>query len=131
MLPQGIAGWTVAAAGLLLIALRAYGAWRPRTWAEWTERQFVHAWELRVLGALLLAAALILAILAEFPQGLLRWIFPVVIAATGLLGTGLLLLQNHVRHLVLATAEGSDAGIRVGSVLVILLGLLMIALAVF
>lgn len=126
-LPQGIIGWGVFAVGLLIVTYRVRGIDNPRGWIEWIERQFTYAVNLRFLGGIMLAFALALGYFGGFPQDALGWIFAVSMLIIAVVATGLLLMQNHLRHIVFATAESSDAMIRSMSVIIVLIGLGLMA----
>lgn len=116
-LPQGIMGWTVFATGLLLTLYRVHGIDAPRPWVESVERQFTYIINLRFLGGILLAAAIVLGYFGGRSETLLGLLFMLCIAILALLGFGLLLLQNHVRHFIFASAESSDAMLRITSII--------------
>ncbi len=127
-IPQGIMGWTVFATGLLIVSYRIHGIDAPRQWVEWIERQFVYAINLRFLGGILLAVAIGLVYIGGMSQDLLGLLFLLSVALLAIVGIGLLLLQNHLRHIIFATAESSDAMIRWMSVGIVVAGLgLMLA----
>lgn len=121
-LPQGIMGWTVFAVGLLIVAYRVHGIDAPRAWVEWIERQFVYMINLRFIGGIMLAAAIALGYYGGTSQTIIGTLFMFCIVVLAVIGLGLLLLQNHVRHVIFATAEASDAMIRWTSVGIVLLG---------
>lgn len=124
-IPQGIMGWTVFTTGLLIVSYRLHGIDAPRAWVEWIERQFVYAINLRFIGGILLVAAVVLGYAGGMSEDLLGFLFALCIAALAIAGLGLLLLQNHLRHIIFATAESSDAMIRWTSVAIVLVGLLL------
>jgi hypothetical protein len=127
-IPQGIVGWSVFATGLLIVAYRIHGIDAPRVWVETMERQFTYGMRLRYVGGILLAAALALTYFGGFPTSLLGRIFTVCVTVIGIVGMCLLFLQNHLRHLLLASAEGSDNMLRIVSIVIVLIGLgLMVA----
>jgi hypothetical protein len=118
-------GWTVFATGLLVVAYRIHGIDAPRSWIEWVERQFTYIVKLRFFGGILVVAALALAYLGGMPKSpnLLVMVFWLSLILLFALGFGLLVLQNHVRHLVLASAESSDVKLRIASIIVVLISL--------
>jgi hypothetical protein len=118
-------GWTVFATGLLVVAYRIHGIDAPRSWIEWVERQFTYIVKLRFFGGILVVAALALAYLGGMPKSpnLLAMVFWLSLILLFALGFGLLVLQNHVRHLVLASAESSDVKLRIASIIVVLISL--------
>jgi hypothetical protein len=120
--PQGVIGWTVSAFGLLVVAYRLHGVDAPRTWIEGLERQFTYMIQLRFLGGILLLLGAAPLFFAQ-PDGPLGVLFLIATAVAMLVGFGLLLFQNHVRSLVIATAEGKDMNIRIVSIIITLLGL--------
>jgi hypothetical protein len=126
-IPQGIMEWTIFVTGLVIVAYRVHGIDAPRAWVEWLERQFIHAVNLRFIGGILLAAALALGYLGGTAQTLMGTIFMLCIALLAIIGLGLLLLQNHLRHIIFATAESSDSMIRWSSVAIVLVGLALMA----
>jgi hypothetical protein len=121
-LPQGIAGWGVFATGLVVIAYRIHGIDAPRAWIEWVERRFVYATNVRAVGLVFLVIAALLGYFGK-PVGAIAPFFRASVALLSLVALLLIVLQNHARHIALATAEASDAKIRIGSVIVTLLGL--------
>jgi|GEM_PF-4113788 len=131
--PEGLVGWTIFAAGLLLVAYRIRGIDAPRTWIEWVERQFTYAINLRFIGAMI--------IILIAPVMYLRWdsdasailvnTFRVSSLLILLTGFGLLAFQNHTRHLLFATAESSDKNIRISSGALVIIGTSMMLLPFF
>lgn len=113
--------------GLGMVLLRSYGIARPRQWVEWAERRFVDSRLLRGIGAILLIAALAFWSLAHERTPLL------VLSLALWTAAGLLLafFQNHLRMLILATAESSDSRIRVASAAWAAAGLFWMAGAFF
>jgi len=122
-LPQGIQGWAVFLTGLLIIAYRIHGIDAPRTWVEWLERQFAYTINLRFIGGITLAIALVLAYFGGTGQTMVGLLFLASVAMLALVGLGLLVFQNHVRLFIVASAEGSDMTLRVTSVLIVLAAL--------
>jgi hypothetical protein len=131
-LPQGIAGWIVFAAGLLIVAYRIHGIDAPRTWIEWVERQFSAIIPMRFVGGGVLAATLILGYFGGKPQfTLIGMLYLFSLALFAFIGLGLLVYQNHLRHFVFASAESSDKMLRFSSIGFVLLGLAMALLPFF
>jgi len=127
-LPQGIIGWTLFLSGLLIITFRIRGIDAPRQWAESIERMFVYAINLRFLGGVFFAGALTLGYFAGVQQGFLAVLFYLCLLMFLANGIGLLVFQNHLRHLIVASAESSDTKLRIMSIIIILSGLaLMLA----
>jgi hypothetical protein len=122
-LPQGIMGWTVFATGLMLTLYRVHGIDAPRSWVEWVERQFTYIINLRFVGGILLIAAGTLGYLGGRSETLLGLLFMLCIAILALTGIGLLLLQNHMRHIIFASAESSDTMLRVSSIIFVLVAM--------
>ena len=123
-LPVGIPGWTVFVTGLLIVAYRIHGIDNPRAWAEALEHQFTTKRPLQFLGGLLLIGALALGWLGIAPGGALGWLYAFSIGMLALLGLGLAVAQNHLRLLVVATAEAEDKTIRLTSGIIVVTGLL-------
>ncbi len=123
-LPVGVSGWTTFLFGLAIIAYRIHGIDNPRAWIEWLERRFVNVRLLQFLGALLLTVLLFIVTYGEPSQGVLGWLFISSCAAMFTVGVSLILAVNHLRHLVLATAEASDEHVRIVSIVITLIGLL-------
>jgi hypothetical protein len=122
-LPQGIIGWTVFGTGLLLTLYRVHGIDAPRAWVEWVERQFAYAINLRFVGGILLIAAGVLGYFGGRQETILGTLFMFCIAILALVGLGLLLLQNHVRHIIFASAESSDTMLRITSIIFVLIAM--------
>lgn len=122
-IPQDVAAWAVFVFGALLVAYRIHGIDAPRSWIEWVERRFTYAMNLRFFGGFLLLAVIAALYLGRPTGAILSFMFIAGMSVLALVGLCLLLLQNHLRSLILATAEGSDRGIRLMSILLTLLGL--------
>ncbi len=120
--PQNIVGWSVFVFGLILVSYRIHGIDAPRTWIEWVERRFTYGIVLRFIGAIMMIAAA-LAWYFSTPQGLLGILFVAAMSILIVVGFGLLILQNHTRSLVFATAESTDNMIRISSIIIIIIGL--------
>jgi uncharacterized protein YjeT (DUF2065 family) len=129
-LPADIAAWCVFAFGLLLVAYRIHGIDAPRTWVEWMERRFTYAIHLRFIGGILILTSAT-ASWFVLPKDVIGILFTIAMAVLALAGFGLLVLQNHARALILATAESSDAMIRIMSIIVVVIGLCFMAAPFF
>jgi uncharacterized protein YjeT (DUF2065 family) len=129
--PQGLHGWTVFATGILLIAYRIRGIDAPRAWAEWIERQFAYAINLRFIGGILLIIAALLGYYGSPTRTLLGLLFAISVAVLGVAGLALLFFQNHARHMVIATAESSDMVLRIASILTVVVGFAFVLLPFF
>src|SRR3989344_7248558 len=132
-IPQGVPGWTIFLTGLLIVAYRVHGIDAPRHWIEWVERQFTYIVKLRFVGGILLAIALATGYfggIAKPSPSISYLLFVICILVLAWVGMGLLVFQNHIRHIVFATAESSDRMIQISSVVIVLAGL-CIALAPF
>jgi len=123
-LPQGIPGWTVFGFGLLLTAYRAWAIFDPRQWIEWLERRFAYEVNLRFIGVFPLGMAVILYSNATFTGGFVNVLFALSLLTLFLVGLGLAATPNHVRHLIMATAEAEDKWIKWVSIGVVVMGLL-------
>ena len=123
-LPAGIEGWTVFGFGILIIAYRSWGVFDPRQWIEWVERQFAYETNLRFIGAFPLGIAFLLYRYAELSGTFITTLFALSVMITGLIGLGLVATPNHVRHLVMATAEVEDKWLKWVSVGIVVIGLL-------
>ena len=123
-LPSGIPGWTVFLTGLLLIAYRVHGIDAPRAWIEWVEARFTAKRTLQFAGGIIALLGVMLASLSPVPEGFVGWLFVFSIALFVTLGIALAATQNHVRMLVVATAEAEDKQIRIASIVLTVLGLL-------
>ena len=122
-IPQDIAAWAVFVFGMFLVAYRIHGIDAPRSWIEWVERQFTYAMNLRFYGGFLLLAVIAVLYFGRPTGTILSFLFIAGMSVLALVGLCLLLLLNHLRSLIVATAEGSDRGIRLMSVFLTLLGL--------
>ncbi|MDD9953320.1 MAG: hypothetical protein OXR66_03220 [Candidatus Woesearchaeota archaeon] len=123
-LPAGIAGWAVFVSGLVLIAYRVRGIDAPRAWVEWMERQFVYERNLRIIGGCLLLATLVVWWLGS-GEGTIGTIFTYCMLLFCIAGFGLLLTQNHLRLLFVATGEATDNMIKYVSIGFVVVGLLL------
>jgi hypothetical protein len=122
-LPHNIIGWTIFGTGLLLTLYRLHGIDSPRPWVEWIERQFAYAINLRFIGGILIAAVVALGYFGGIQATAMGWLFLGCLVLLGLVGLGLLIFQNHLRHIVFASAEGSDKMLRITSIVVVIIGL--------
>ena len=122
-IPHGIEGWTIFITGLLIVGFRIHGIDAPRAWVEWVERQFTYATNLRYIGAVLVIAGAALVYFGGFSSGLLGSLFLICAALLIVIGLSMMLLQNHLRHIVFASAEGSDKMLRIMSIVIVLFGL--------
>ena len=127
-IPSSFIGWSVFTTGLLIVAYRIHGIDGPRAWIEWIERQFTYSTNLRIIGAVFLLVAITLGFFGGLQAGIIGNLFVFCVTILGLVGLSLLVLQNHARHVIFATAESSDLKIRISSVIIVLIGMgLMIA----
>jgi uncharacterized protein YjeT (DUF2065 family) len=127
LIPQGVNQWFVAIVGLILVLLRGWGTIKPRAWVETTERRFVESIKLRFIGGIFLAAAIAVSYFGKIEVTLIGGLFFFSVLILGILGFFLAVLQNHLRHMIIASAESSDLKLRIVSIVVVLIGLVMAA----
>lgn len=119
-IPAGVEGWSVFFTGLLIVAYRVHGIDSPREWIGWLEARFTDMRTLQFIGAVLIAMAASLI----YHGDLAGWLFAFSVALLGIIGFGLLFATNHMRMLVLATAEADDKHIRIVSIVVTIIGMI-------
>ncbi|MBR9701006.1 hypothetical protein GOV11_04030 [Candidatus Woesearchaeota archaeon] len=117
-------GWTIFITGILIMAYRVWGIVQPRPWIEWTERQFAYITDLRYVGIVMAAFAAAAAYWGDTPSGTLGILFVASWVLLVLVGVGLAAVPNHVRLLVIATAESDEIVIRIVSIVIVIIGLL-------
>lgn len=130
-IPAGILEWTFGIFGLFLIIVSIWGMKTPRAWIEWIERRFTYTTNLHAIGLLiLLGAGTIYYFAGSLALTLNEALFLLVVEIMATSGLGLLFFQNHLRHIVIATAEWSDLKIKLACIVAILAGLALVALAI-
>lgn len=122
------AGWICAVAGLLFVVSSAHGMAAPRPWLEWVERRFAYVVRMRFVGGalLLLAGGSLFFLPAD--GTLIAKLALAGLTILCIVAVGLLALQDHLRHLLIATAEQNDIVVRIIASLITLAGIAMLVL---
>ncbi len=122
--PASLEEWTVFFTGLLIIAYHIHGIDGPRAWVEYIERRFSSLNYLRYSGSIMLVAGIIIAYYGNLYNTIIGALFVMGVFVICVIGFTLLVSPNHIRHLIIATAELDDKWIRISSIILVLLGLL-------